>query len=186
MGEDTGVVAQYHFLSEYTFEGDPERLWSALNDVTTWPTWWSWLKRIEVLRGPTAPGGTGAIYRNTVRAPAGYGLTYDTEITDIEPMRRIDLDSRGDLVGRGRFLVRQQPDGSTFVSFAWLVGTPKPWMSFLAPIARPAFSWNHDQMMTAFGKGLAKTASASLRSHANTTIAPGMPGFQVMPDPERP
>lgn len=176
------MVAQYHFLSEYTFEGGPERIWTALNDVTSWPSWWSWLKRVDVLREPTVAGEPGAIYRNTVRAPAGYGLTYDTEITAIEPMRRIDLDSRGDLLGRGRFLVRPQADDSTYVSFAWLVGTPKAWMSFLAPIARPAFSWNHDQMMTAFGKGLARTAGAGLRSHANTTIAPGTPGFQVMPE----
>src|SRR5690242_7694850 len=68
--EDVGVVAQYHFLSEYTFEGGPERIWTALNDVTSWPSWWSWLKRVDVLREPTVAGEPGAIYRNTVRAPA--------------------------------------------------------------------------------------------------------------------
>jgi hypothetical protein len=179
------VVAQYHFLSEYTFDGDIERVWDQLNDVESWPSWWSWLKRIEVLKEPVSPDAPGAIYRNTVRAPAGYGLTYDTEITSIDRLRRIDLDSRGDLLGRGRFLLGERPDGTIDLSFAWLVGTPKPWMTFLAPIARPAFSWNHDQMMTAFGKGLSKATGAKLRSNRNTTIAPGSAGFQVLPELDR-
>lgn len=176
------MVAQYHFLSEYTFDGGPDPIWAALEDVATWPSWWSWLKRVEVIRPGDGDGGVGAIYRNTVRAPAGYGLTYDTEITSIDRFRRIDLDSRGDLEGRGRFLLRARNDGTTDLSFSWLVGTPKRWMSFLAPIARPAFSWNHDHMMSAFGVGLARAAGTQVRSTKNTTIPPGAPGFQVMPE----
>ena len=177
------MVAQYHFVSEFTFDGDAERIWAALNDVATWPTWWSWLKRIEVVRAADPQTGVGAIFRNTVRAPVGYGLTYDTQITAIDRLRRIDLDSRGDLLGRGRFVMRPQADGTTALGFYWLVGTPKAWMSFLAPIARPAFSWNHDHMMSAFGSGLATMSGAELRSTRNATIAPGTPGFQVMPEP---
>src|SRR3954462_4321078 len=119
------MVAQYHFLSEFTFRGDPERVWAALDDVPAWPTWWSWLKRVEVVRAALAAGRVGGIYRNTVRAPAGYGLTYDTEITAVDHLRRIDLDSRGDLEGRGRFIMRARPDGTTDLAFHWLVGTPK-------------------------------------------------------------
>jgi hypothetical protein len=81
------VVAQYHFLSEFIIEGDPGRIWATLDDVPTWPTWWSWLKRVDVLREAEADTGIGAIYRNTVRAPAGYGLTNDTEITAIDQQR---------------------------------------------------------------------------------------------------
>jgi hypothetical protein len=61
-------------------------------------------------------------------------------------------------------------DDTTELSFSWLVGTPKRWMSFLAPIARPAFSWNHDHMMSAFGVGSARAAGTRV------------PGFQVMPE----
>jgi hypothetical protein len=78
--------------------------------------------------------------------------------------------------------MRSRSDGTTYLAFVWLVGTPQRWMSFLAPIARPAFNWNHDQMMTAFGSGLAKTAGANLRSSGNKSIAPGAVGFQVMPE----
>lgn len=176
------MAAQYHFLSEFTLRGDADRIWATLVDVATWPTWWSWLKRIDVLRDPSSPDGVGGVYRNTIRAPAGYGLVYDTEVAAVERLRRLDVESRGDLVGRGRFFFRPQPDGTVDLAFAWLVATPKRWMSFLAPIARPAFSWNHDHLMTAFGRGLAGATDAELVAVKNTTIGPGRPGFQVMPD----
>lgn len=178
------MAAQYHFLSEYVIRGDPERVWSALQDVRGWPSWWPWLKKVEVLREATGADGVGAIYRNTVRAPAGYGFVYDTEITGADRLRRIDADSRGDIVGRGRFLLHSRPDGSLYIAFAWLVGTPKRWMSLLAPLARPAFTWNHDRMMRAFGSGLARTSGAELASVQNSTVSPGAPGFRVMPEPE--
>ncbi len=178
------MAAQYHFLSEYSIRGDPERVWSALVDVVSWPSWWPWLKKVEVLRPATGPDDVGAIYRNTVRAPAGYGFVYDTEITGVDHLRLIDVDSRGDIEGRGRFLLRRQPDGTLYLAFAWLVETPKRWMSFLAPIARPAFTWNHDKMMRSFGAGLAGVARAELLSARNSTIRPGRPGFHVMPEPQ--
>jgi uncharacterized protein YndB with AHSA1/START domain len=181
--EEPGVPAKYHFLSEFTLRGDPDRIWAALIDVAQWPTWWSWLKRIQLLREATAADGVGSVYRNTIRAPAGYGLVYDTELTAVDRQRRIDVDSRGDLLGRGRFFFTAKPDGTVDVAFAWLVSTPKRWMSFLAPIARPAFSWNHDQLMSAFGRGLAGVTGAELVSMKNSTIAPGDPAFQVMPEP---
>jgi len=178
------MAAQYHFLSEYTIRGDPERVWAALRDVSSWPTWWPWLKRVDLVAQPVTPDGVGATYRNTVRAPAGYGFVYDTKITAIEPMRLIDADSSGDIAGRGRFIVQVRPDASIYLAFAWLVETPKLWMTMLAPIARPAFTWNHDRMMSAFGTGLAHVAGAELVSSRNTTVKPGSPGFHVMPQPQ--
>jgi hypothetical protein len=68
------------------------------------------------------------------------------------------------------------------VSFAWLVETPKWWMNLFAPIARPAFTWNHDKLMTDFGRGLAKASGGVLTSVGNTARKPGAPGFYEMPD----
>jgi len=175
--------ARYHFLSEFTLRGDADRIWSVLGDIPAWPSWWSWLKRIEILREPTGPEGVGGVYRNTIRVPTGYGLTYDTEVTAVESLRRIDVDSRGDLVGRGRFLLVRRPEDSLELAFIWLIATPKAWMSLLAPVGRPAFGWNHDKLMSAFGTGLARAAGAELTSSRNSAIAPGRPGFHVMPEP---
>ena len=175
------MAAQYHFLSEYTLRGDVEALWAALADVPAWPAWWSWLKKVELLRPATGPDGLGASYRNTVRAPAGYGFVYTTEITDVERLRRIDVLSSGDIAGRGRFLIVPTANGDLDLSFPWLVSTPKRWMTAIAPLARPMFNWNHDRMMSAFGAGIAKAAGLELISTRNSSLRPGSPGFQVMP-----
>jgi uncharacterized protein YndB with AHSA1/START domain len=177
------MTTQYHFVSEYVFRGDPESLWRALGDVEAWPSWWPWLKRVERLRDGIGVEHVGAAYRSTVRAPAGYGFVYSATVVDVERLRRIDLHVAGDIVGRGRFLVGTLPSGELTLSFTWLVSTTKRWMSAVAPMARPMFAWNHDRMMKAFGVGLAEAAGLELRSTRLSALAPGSPGFQVMPDP---
>ncbi len=175
------MAARYHFISTYTLTSDRAAVWSALVDNEAWPTWWRWLSKIEELRAPSTPDGVGAIYRNHVKAPTGYGFVYDTEIVEVDPLRRIDGRSTGDIDGLGRFLLADAPGGGTDLTFAWLVATPKWWMNLLAPIARPAFTWNHDKLMTDFGIGLARVSGGSVRSSRNETVKPGAPGFHVMP-----
>lgn len=181
--ENPSVAAKYHFLSTYELTPDPEQIWAALTDVRTWPAWWRWLKRIDVVREPDGPDGVGGIYRNHVRAKTGYGFVYTTEIVEADPLRRIDIVSAGDIVGRGRFLMAPGAEGGTSLAFAWLVETPRWWMNLLAPIARPAFTWNHDYLMTDFGTGLAAACGGTVHRSHNETIRPGAPGFHVMPEP---
>ena len=175
------MAARYHFLSEYTLTSDREATWRALVDIAAWPGWWQALKRIDIVQEARGDDGVGAVYRNHVRAPTGYGFVYSTEIAEVDHLRRIDVISSGDIVGRGRFLVADAPSGGTDVSFAWLVETPRWWMNVLAPLARPAFTWNHDKLMTDFGHGLAKASGGELRKVRNTARKPGSPGFYVMP-----
>jgi hypothetical protein len=175
------MATKYHFLSSYSMTSDPATVWAALQAIQDWPSWWRWLKRVEVVRQASGADGVGAIYRNHVRAKTGYGFVYSTEIAEVDHLRRLDLLSSGDIEGRGRFLIAARPDGGTDLSFAWLVQTPKWWMNLLAPIARPAFTWNHDYLMTDFGKGLAAHTGGELTSVRNQTLSPKDPGFHVMP-----
>ena len=178
------MAARYHFVSTYSLTSDPEAVWAALQAVEDWPAWWRWLTRIDTLREATGEDGVGAIYRNHVRAPTGYGFVYSTEIVEVDRPRRIDIASSGDIVGRGRFLVADGKSGTaggTDVSFLWLVETPKWWMNLLAPLARPAFTWNHDKLMTDFGRGLATASGGELTSVANVALKPDSAGFHVMP-----
>lgn len=176
------MAAQYHFLSEFALSSSPDAVWAALTDVTGWTSWWSWLKRVEVVRQPTGPANTGGVYKNVVRAPAGYGFDYDVEITAVDAPARIDVFSTGDIEGRGRFILEPRPDGGSNLGFAWLVETPKWWMNLLAPIARPGFTWNHDKLMTDFGRGLARQTGGEAVFIRNSTRKPGSDGFWVMPE----
>ena len=58
--------------------------------------------------------------------------------------------------------IHLHPGGVTEVLYEWNVSTTKPWMNLLAPVARPAFEWNHDWVMSHGGTGIAKLLGCKL------------------------
>lgn len=46
--------------------------------------------------------------------------------------------------------------------YDWNVSTTKAWMNLLAPLARPAFTWNHRILMHEGGKSIARLLNAPL------------------------
>lgn len=165
-------AARYHFVSEYTFQGDRQAIWQTIMDVEHTEQWWKGLKRLDVLRPAASSDGTGLIYRTYVRAPLGYTFDYSSEVVSVDPLRRLDLLASGELVGRGRFLLSDDSDGTLHLTFHWMVETPKVWITLLTPIARPIFIRNHHNMMTSFGTGLAHASGATLLSMRNTALNP--------------
>ena len=180
------MPARYHFFSSYHLSTSREAVWEALQDVESWPSWWRWLKQIETVKDPTSDDGVGASYRNRMSSPLGVGFTYTTTITAVERPRRIDLVSAGDLQGRGQWNLLDAPGGGTVLTYTWLAETTKWWMNLVAPVGRPAFVWNHDRLMTDFGRGFAKAAGATLGETRNEIVRPGDPGFFEMPAPVPP
>ena len=175
------MAARYHFLSEFTITGNRDAAWAALMAAQEWPSWWRWLKRIDVVHEATSADGVGAIYRNHINSPTGYAFTFESEVAEVDRLRRIDLILTGEIVGRIRYLLSDDPSGGTHVLYAQLVETPKWWMNLLAPIARPGFNWNHDKLMTDYGKGLARASGGELVTVRNWTLKPGSSGFYEMP-----
>jgi len=175
------LAARYHFLSDFTLTSSRDAVWSTLIAVEEWPSWWRWLKRIEVVQEATSENGVGAVNRLHIGSPTGYGFRFEGEITDVDRLCRIDMILSGEIVGRVRYLLSDDPSGGTNVSYAQLVETPKWWMNLLAPIARPGFNWNHDKLMTDFGRGLAMTSGGELAKARNWTLKPAAPSFYEMP-----
>ena len=180
-GWEVLLAARYHFLSEFTLTSSREAVWAALVAAEAWPSWWRWLKRLEVVRAATSENGVGAVYRNHIGSPTGYSFTFRVEIADTDRLRRIDMALTGEIDGRIRYLLSEGPSGGTHISYAQLVETPKWWMNLLAPIARPGFTWNHDKLMTDFAKGLAQATGGELVTVRNWTLRPGAAGFYEMP-----
>jgi hypothetical protein len=75
----------------------------------------------------------------------------------------MDGSATGELAGTGSWRLYED-DGSTAVLFEWRVQTTRRWMNLLAPFARPLFRWNHDRLMRAGGRGLARRLGAELLS----------------------
>src|SRR4030095_3483038 len=74
---------------------------------------------------------------------------------------RVDTMQSGGVEGSGRCLLTPE-DGGTLVRYNWDVRTTSWWMNLLAPIARPAFNWNHDQLMLEGGRSLARRFGVGL------------------------
>lgn len=170
---------RYHFETEMLFTSSPSSVERALGEVTAWPTWWKWARRVDHIND--VPSGTvGARYRNQVATPMKYGFSYETEVVDVST-GRIRLDSTGELEGAGLFLYEPTDDGGVHLRFSWLVQTPKWWMNLVGPIGRPFFTWNHDHLMTEFARGLATTSGGELLSVTHTTRTPRDSGFYALP-----
>jgi hypothetical protein len=67
----------------------------------------------------------------------------------------------GELEGMGRWRLYTAAE-TTAVLYEWEVRTTRPWMNRLAPLARPAFAWNHDVVMRQGAEGLARLLGARL------------------------
>jgi uncharacterized protein YndB with AHSA1/START domain len=168
-------MALYHFTTEMRIGAAPEQVWQALEDPTTWPAWWRWLRRAEVL-DPGRPDGVGLRYRLEFRTALPYTLAFESETVRIAPPSLWESRVTGELAGTGLWEVAERDAGSV-VRCTWIVATTKRWMNLLAPVARPAFNWNHHVIMRDFARGLAPRLDARLVSVENRAIKPGAPGF---------
>jgi hypothetical protein len=125
-----------------------------------WPEWWKGVEDVVLVK----EGGedhTGSVYRYTWKSKLPYKLTFDMQLTRIEPMSVIEGKALGELAGNGVW--RLSNDGEvTTARYDWRVRTTKRWMNLLTPIARPFFKWNHDVVMRWGAEGLARTLGVSL------------------------
>jgi len=143
----------YAFFTRWHLTAPIDRVARVIEDPTCWPTFWPAVAEARRL-SPARRDGLGERVRVTWRAPFGYRLSFDSETAHRVPPRQYDFRAIGDLFGRGRFMLRPT-DAGTEVDYHWHVLTRPLWMRALAPVARPAFTWNHDQIMSEGGRGLA-------------------------------
>ena len=172
-------MALFHFRTEMQLAASDERVWKVLVDPTSWPDWWRWLRRVTVI----APGRAdvlGAAYHFEFRTALPYTLTFDSETVRIAPPSLLESRATGELAGTGLWEVAER-DGVTMVRYTWIVATTRWWMNLLAPVARPAFSWNHGVLMRDFAAGLARHLGVRLVSVEHRTVKPGSPGFGQLP-----
>lgn len=173
-------MARYHFVTEFSVTADRERVWEALSDPTSWPSWWRWLKRVDVL-DEGGPDRLGARYTYAFGTALPYTLSFELEVVAVDRPSTLVGNASGELQGSGHWRLTDAEGGGTDVTYTWLVETTKRWMNILAPVGRPAFSWNHDVLMRDFAKGVARVTHSELRSVRNSTVRPGAPGFYVAP-----
>jgi hypothetical protein len=151
-------MAAYSFTSTWRFHAPVERIFEALRRTEDWPQWWPSVEAVTKLaEGDTA--GIGARYRYVFRTSLPYKLAFEMTTTHVVAPTEIDGTASGELQGTGRWRL-STVTGGTLVYYFWDVGTTRAWMNLLAPIARPAFAWNHDRVMESGRRGLLRLLSA--------------------------
>jgi uncharacterized protein YndB with AHSA1/START domain len=153
-------VAQYSFATVWQLDAPIEALWAAIYDVERYPSWWKYVKSVTPLEAGDE-NGLGARWRNVWATQLPYNLVFNTRTTRVERPHLLELAADGELAGTGRWQLSQEGNVTT-VRYDWRVSTTKPWMNLLAPIARPAFAWNHNAVMGEGGRGLARLVGARL------------------------
>jgi len=95
----------------------------------------------------------------TTRLP--YRLGFDIQVRHLQPPTTLEAVATGELEGVGRWTLTPD-DGGTLVRYDWDVRTTRWWMNLAAPVARPAFTWNHDALMQEAAESLARRLDAEL------------------------
>lgn len=144
----------YALTTQWVLAAPVERIWDALVAPETWPRWWPQVESVVLLRSGDAQG-IGALRRYTWSSRLPYRLTFDMTTASLARPTFIEGFASGELNGVGRWRLASA-QGMAQVEYEWTVTTGKRWMQALAPVLAPVFRWNHDQVMAAGGRGLAR------------------------------
>jgi uncharacterized protein YndB with AHSA1/START domain len=135
----------YALVSMWRVDAPVERVWQVLSDAESWPDWWPFVEGVERIL-PGEPNGLHSVWRYTWKTMLPYKLRFELCITQVEAPSLVAAAVSGDLVGRGTCRIyREEP--WTVVRYEWNVRTCRPWMRWVALLARPIFWWNHRMVM---------------------------------------
>ncbi len=152
-------MAHYTLTTTWKIDKPIEKIWDELIKFEDWPKWWKSIKhvRLEKLKNNTL------VLHFTWKGILPYSLTFPIIITYLDPMKWIEGEAKGDLEGRGICAISSTKTQTT-ITFTWNVSTKKRWMNIVAPIAKPIFSWNHNNIMQQGAKGLARYLKVKVTS----------------------
>ena len=152
-------AASYRFVTTWCLDAPIERVFDAIDDAAAWPSWWKGVTRTDLLE-PGDANMIGRVWDLTWRSRLPYDLRFQSTVTRREPPHLLEGSAGGERIGVGRWRL-YEGDGTAAV-YEWDVRTARAWMNRLAPIARPAFAWNHDAVMRQGAEGLARLLGARL------------------------
>lgn len=161
-------MAEYHFLTTWDLEAPIDTVWEVIGDPLHYSSWWKYVQGVSELK-PREPDGTGGLYLYQWKTALPYTLAFEMTVTRFDPPHLTEANAKGELDGIGRWELNQM-EGFTRVTYDWLVRTTKSWMNWMAPLFRPAFSWNHNILMDEGGKALASKLGVKLLAYTNQVL----------------
>jgi hypothetical protein len=163
--DDGGVIPmtayKYNFETNWRFEADITQIWDLINQFN-YGEWWKGLNATRIKKGE-GKAGVGDRFISIFKTKLPYELSFESEIVKIESPSYLEIQVSGELEGRGIWKISQEGP-ITHVQYIWQVNTNKKWMNTLEPLLRPAFIWNHNQVMNEGAKGISNSLGVRLIS----------------------
>ena len=157
-------MADFNFVTTWRIDAPLPMVCDAIYHCLSWPTWWEGVENVEEI-APGDAAGIGSRLRFIWKGHLPYRLTFDIRVTSAVPLKSIEGQASGELVGIGCW--QFSGDGPvSVVRYEWKVRTNRRWLNFISLIAKPLIQWNHDQVMRQGGEGLARLLNARLVSLA--------------------
>jgi hypothetical protein len=147
-------MSNYEFVTTWRFDAPLVKVWDEIKHSENWSEWWKGVQSVVEIK-PGDVDGLGSIRRSTWKSALPYTLEFDSEIIRIAHLKLIETRAFGELDGMGLWQFFDE-NGGTRVQYDWRVRTTRPWMNFIAPLARPVFRWNHNVIMGWGEMGLRK------------------------------
>ena len=157
-------MAAYSFLTTWCVDAPIEPVWDLISSSERYPEWWKGVRSVTELE-PGGENGVGALSRFAWRSKLPYTLEFDMRVTRSQPPYLLEGQASGELEGVGVWRLYSSALGTALV-YSWDVSTTRAWMNRLAPLARPAFAWNHDYVMRQGAHGLATQLGTELVAFA--------------------
>jgi hypothetical protein len=160
-------MAQYSFVTHWRFDAPIEDVFEAIRHYQAWPSWWPSIKAAKQVR-PGDAEGIGETVEFTFRTKLPYTLSFLMTTERVQAPTELDGRASGELAGTGRWRLARDGEG-TKVTYYWDVSTTRWWMNLLTPLARPAFKWNHDQVMEDGRRGLIRLLAREAAGRSQAT-----------------
>lgn len=144
----------YRLTTTWVLGAERERVFEIVRDFEAWPEWWPGVERVTL---------DGDSMEQVWRSRLPYAVRFGAIVEAIEPPELVRGRVDGALRGTGLCVLREVPEG-TQVEFELAVETTEAWMNLIAPLARPVFVWNHDELMRRGGEGIARRLGAPLHA----------------------
>ncbi len=129
---------EIHTDRRHHFDVSPDELWAALVRVEDYPAWWPWLSRFD---GDAFTAG--ASWRCEVQPPLPYALRFDLTLGEVDEARTVTATVEGDIVGRARLELAEEPAGSSLRLESWLRPANLV-LRTVATVGRPVARFGHD------------------------------------------
>ena len=135
----------FDYQGRFNFPASPEEVWSAIEHVERFESWWGWLRELRVEGEGLA---AGSVLHGVVAPPLPYRMRIRVVMESCAPPSRIDASVHGDLVGHARLVL--EPDGEgTRASVVWTIEMMQRPMRMAARVAGPLLRWGHDRVVDA-------------------------------------